>query len=128
MPAFLSIHFVRVHNVSPFEVFRNRIQADIEPTQFYPVGMERRLVNENFAEKVERIMKSKLKLVLPVFTKGQQVKVKFPDEKEARYGTVTSERDFRFKHSTHVRFNGQPPVAVNKDYICVQKFTPRTQL
>ena len=118
----------RVHNVSPFEVFRNRIQADIEPTQFHPVGMERRLVNENFAEKVERIMKSKLKLVLPVFTKGQQVKVKFPDEKEARYGTVTSERDFRFKHSTHVRFNGQPPVAVNKDYICVQKFTPRTQL
>ena len=106
--------------VSPYEVFKNRIQCDVEPISFYPVGMERKLVNEKFVEKVRNIVKSKLKIVLPVYKKGDRIKVDIPGEL-TRFGIVTSTRDHWAKTSVTVKFDNQKPVGVHKNNICVPR-------
>ena len=106
--------------VSPYEVFKNRIQCDVEPVKFYPVGMERKLVNEKFVEKVRNIVKSRLKTVLPVFQKGEKIKVDIPGQL-VRYGIVTSTRDHWAKTSVLVKFENQRPVGVHKNNICISR-------
>ena len=106
--------------VSPYEIFKNRIQCDVEPVRFYPVGMERKLVNEKFVEKVRNILKSKLKIVLPVYRKGETVKVEIPGEL-SRFGVVTSTKDHWAKSTVTVKFENQKPVGVHKNNICVPR-------
>ena len=106
--------------VSPYEVFKNRIQCDVHPPQFYPVGMERKIVNEKFVEKVEKIVKSKLKIVLPVFKKGDSVKVEIPNELE-RFGVITATKDHCFKQAVTIKFGKARPVSINKDFICISR-------
>ena len=108
------------HKVSAYEVSKNRHQTDIEPVSFYPVGIERKLVDDKFVEKVEKIVKSRLKVVLPIFKKGDNIKVKCPDE-PVRYGVVTSTADNQFKMAIRVKFPGQKAVSVNKDNVCIQR-------
>ena len=66
--------------VSPYEVFKNRTQVEVSPPRFHPVGAERRIMAEKFLEKVDKIVQSKLKIVLPVFKKGTKIKVDIPNE------------------------------------------------
>ena len=106
--------------VSPYEIFKNRIQNDVYPLSFYPVGMERKLVNEKFLEKVEKIVRSKLKIVLPVFKKGDEIKVDIPNEL-TRFGIVTSRTDHCFKSTVKVKFGSQRPISIHKDNICVPR-------
>lgn len=106
--------------VSPYEIFKNRIQCDVEPVSFYPVGLERKLVNEKFSEKVRNILKSKLKVVLPVYKKGDVVKVDIPNEL-TRFGVVTSTKDHWAKSSVLIKFPNQRPFGVHKNNICVPR-------
>ena len=104
--------------ISPYEVFKNRTQSEVEPTRFHPVGAERRIMAEKFMEKVDKIVQSKLKIVLPVFRKGTKVKVDIPKEL-SRMGVVTSIKDHCYKNAVQVKFGRQKPVSVNKDFICI---------
>ena len=106
--------------ISPYEVFKNRTQSEVEPTRFYPVGVERRIMNEKFLEKVDKIVQSKLKIVLPVFRKGTHIKVDIPNEL-SRMGVVTSIKDHCYKQAVQVKFGRQKPVSVNKDHICINR-------
>ena len=106
--------------VSPYEIFKNRIQCDVEPVRFYPVGLERKLVNEKFSEKVRNILKSKLKVVLPVYKKGDVVKVDIPNEL-TRFGVVTSTKDHWAKSAVLIKFPNQRPFGVHKNNICVPR-------
>ena len=51
-----------------------------------------------FNGKAEKILKSKLKIKLPKFEKGQKVKVVFPDQEE-RFGVVISKVDNEYKNA-----------------------------
>ena len=104
--------------ISPYEVFKNRTQSEVEPPRFYPVGAERRIMAEKFMEKVDKIVQSKLKIVLPVFKKGTRIKVNIPNEL-SRMGVVTSLKDHCYKNAVQVKFGKQKPVSVNKDFICI---------
>ena len=108
------------HKVSAYEVFKNRIQCDVQPVRFYPVGMERKLVNEKFLEKVESIVKSRLKVVLPVYKKGDRVKVDIPNEL-TRFGIVTSTRDHCFQSTVKIKFGNQRAIGIHKNNICVPR-------
>jgi hypothetical protein len=89
--------------VSPYEVIKNRVHSEVEPTRFYPVGVERKILNERFMDKVEKIVQSKLKIVLPVFRKGTKIKVDIPGEL-TRMGVVTSIKDHCYKQAVQVKF------------------------
>ena len=108
-------------NLSPYEVAKNRVQNDIEPVKFHPTGFEHQVKNKKFNNKVDRIMKSRLKIRLPVFHKNQEVKIAFPDQ-EVKFGKVTSTKDTAFKMSVRVKINGEKTAfPVNKDHICIPK-------
>ena len=109
-----------VHKVSPYEVSKNRHQTDIEPVSFYPVGVERKLVDDKFCEKVDKIIKSKLKVVLPIFKKGDEIKCAIPGE-PVRFGIVTSTKDNCYKMAVRVKFANQKPVSINKDFVCLPR-------
>ena len=109
-----------LHKMSAYEIYKNRIQCDIEPVSFHPVGLEHRVKLEKFAEKVEKVYKSKLKIKLPVFTKGQQVKCDIPNQ-PIRYGIVTSTADHEFKLAVRIKFGKQRPVAISKNFICLPR-------
>ena len=77
--------------------------------------------------KVAKIVKSKLKVVLPVFQKGDEVKCDIPKAtggREIRYGIVTSNTDNEFKMAIRVKFENQKAVSVNKDYVCLPRNAP----
>ena len=110
-------------NLSPYEVAKNRVQNDIEPVNFHPTGFEHQVKNKKFNKKVDTIMKSRLKVRLPVFQKNQEVKIAFPDQ-DVKFGRVTSTKDSAFKMSVRVKINGENTAyPVNKDHICI----PRNQ-
>ena len=109
-----------LHKMSAYEIYKNRIQCDIEPVSFHPVGLEHRVKHEKFAEKVEKIFKSKLKIKLPVFSKGQTIKVEIPKQ-PVRFGIVTSTADHEFKLAIRVKFGKQRPVAISKNFVCLPR-------
>ena len=53
---------------------KNRVQSDIEPIKFYPTGTEILSKNAKFNKKVADVVNSKLKIKLPIFEKGQEIK------------------------------------------------------
>ena len=120
--ACISLNSLRhnLHKMSAYEIYKNRIQCDIEPVSFHPVGLEHRVKLEKFAEKVEKVYKSKLKIKLPVFLKGQQIKCDIPNQ-PVRYGIVTSTADHEFKLAVRIKFGKQRPVAISKNFICVPR-------
>ena len=109
-----------LHKMSAYEIFKNRIQSNFEPVQFHPVGLEHRVKNEKFSEKVEKVYKSKLKIKLPIFSKGSQVKVDIPGQ-PIRFGIVTSTADHEFKMSIRIKFGSQRPVAISKNFVCLPR-------
>ena len=111
-----------LHEMSPYEIYKNRVQSDIEPVRFHQVGVEHRVSLDRFKEKVEKIVKSRLKVVLPIYKKGDAIKVVFPDQLP-RFGVVTSTADHQYKMAVQVRFNKDRPVSVSKNYICVPRIT-----
>ena len=110
----------QLHKMSPYEIFKNRIQCDIDPVKFHPIGLEHRVNLERFKEKVEKIVNSRLKVILPVYSKGDAVKVIFPKQ-QPRFGTVTSTADHKFKMAVKVKFDHDRPVSVSKNFICVPR-------
>ena len=106
--------------ISPFEVFKNRIQSNILPLKFYPVPMEQKLLSEKFNSKVDVVVSSSLKVILPVFRKGQEVKVMFPDQ-EPRFGVVTATKDYNTRMAVRVKFGNERSVSVAKNFICIPK-------
>ena len=112
-----------VHKLSPFEIYKNRTMIDIAPVRFATVGCEHRVLNEKTSSKMDKVFKSKLKVVLPVFSKNQVVKVAFPG-KPIRFGKVTSTRDSAQKENIRVSFNSQKAVGVHKDHVCVPRSSP----
>ena len=108
------------HNLSPYEIYKNRCQNDVQPVNFHPIGLEHRVTQSKLANKVVSILKSKLKVRLPIFKKGEQVKVDIPDE-QVRFGIVTSTKDTAFKMAVKVKFDGSKSVSVNKNHICVPR-------
>ena len=111
-----------LHKMSAYEISKNRIQNDVDPISFYPVGLEHRVNFERFAEKAEKIFKSKLKIKLPVFLKGQTVKIEFPKQL-ARFATITSTKDHCYKMSVQCKFGKEKPISVNKNFICLPRFS-----
>ena len=109
-----------LHKMSAYEIFKNRIQSNFEPVEFHPVGLEHRIKHEKFSEKVDKIYKSKLKIKLPVFPKGTQVKVDIPKQ-PIRFGVVTSTADHEFKMSVRIKFGTQRPVAISKNFVCLPR-------
>ena len=109
-----------LHKMSAYEIRFNRIQSDVEPIKFYPVGLEHRVKFERFSEKVDKIVKSKLKVVLPIFQKNQNVKVEFPQQLP-RFGVITSTADHQFKMSVQVKFGKNKPISVSKNFICLPR-------
>ena len=109
-----------LHKMSAYEIFKNRIQSNFEPVQFHPVGLEHRVKNEKFSEKVEKVYKSKLKIKLPIFSKGSLVKVDIPGQ-PIRFGVVTSTADHEFKMSIRIKFGTQRPVAISKNFVCLPR-------
>ena len=106
--------------ISPFEAHKNRIQSNVEPLEFHPAPMEQKLATEKFLEKADRSMSSTLKVAVPVFKRGQIVKVSFPDQLP-RMGKVTATKDFDTRGSVQVKFDQEKSVSVSKDYICLPK-------
>lgn len=96
---------------------------EIEPPSFFPVGFENKVLSEKLSGKVDKIMKSGLKVILPVYKKGQVVKVAFPKQ-EIRFGVVTSTRDAELKSTVLVSFKGAKAVGVHKNFICVPRISP----
>ena len=109
-----------LHKMSPYEIYKNRVQMDIDPIKFHQVGLEHRVNFERFKEKVDKIVKSRLKVVLPIYKKGDRVKVEFPQQ-IPRFGVITSTADHQFKMAVQVRFNKDKPVSVSKNFICVPR-------
>ena len=109
-----------IYKMSAYEILRNRVQNSVEPPEFHPTGFERRIVSERFLNKAENLYKSKLKMGLPVFAKGQKIKVKIPKQ-NIRYGTVSATRDNASKGSVLVKFPGQKAIGIHKNYICIPK-------
>ena len=107
--------------VSAYEVVKNRITSGLEPLEFYPSPMERKVANDKLSGKVKKLYNSNLKVDMPVFYKGQKVKVQFP-KKPARFGVVTATRDNNSKLAVKVKFPDQKPYGINKDFICLPRF------
>ena len=114
-----------LHKMSAYEIHKNRIQCDVDPVKFHPVGLEHRVQFERFQEKVERIYKSKLKIKLPEFRKGQNIKVEFPKQLP-RFGVITSTADHCFKMAVQVKFGKDKPVSVSKNFICLPRYSDAT--
>ena len=82
--------------------------------------MEHRLNGEKLSNEFNKILKSKGKVVLPVFVRDQIVKVAFPDE-PIRYGKVKSTKDMAHKTAVRISFNNKKAVGVNKNFICLPR-------
>ena len=108
------------YKISPYETHKNRIQSDVLPLSFHPATIEQKLSAEKFNSKVEDVMSSTLKVVLPTFIRGQKVKVSFPDQ-EPRYGVVTATKDVSTRMSIQVKFGTEKSVSVSKNYICLPR-------
>ena len=65
-------------------------------------------------------MSSALKVKLPVFKRGQLVKVSFPDQLP-RMGMVTSTKDYDTRPGVRVKFDREQSITVSKDYICLPR-------
>lgn len=109
-----------IYKVSPFEVSKNRVMCEVEPPRYFPVGMEHRLNGEKLSNKFSKVLKSRGKVILPVFVRGQIVKVAFKDE-PIRYGKVKSTRDMPHKTAVRVSFNNKKAIGVNKNSICLPR-------
>ena len=109
-----------VYKLSPYEIHKNRIMCEVEPPRYFPVGMEQRLNGEKLSNKFDKVLKSKGKVILPVFTRDQIVKVAFTDE-PIRYGKVKSTRDMAHKTAVRISFNGKKAIGVNKNFICLPR-------
>ena len=113
------------HRVSPLEVFKNRTIVELEPLKFHPTNMELKMKQEKFTAKVHAIAKSKLKCRMPVYQRGQKVKVMMKGAKiPVNYGIVASYKDYPFAHAVRVKMmdesgNFGNPIAINKNNICV---------
>ena len=112
----------QVHKMCPFEIHKNRFLKTIEPVSFHEVGMEHRIMSEKRSKKVGNLLESKLKAVAPRFKRGQVVKVAFPKQ-PIRFGVVTSYKDVAHKSSVLVSFKKAKAVGVNKNFICVPRFS-----
>ena len=111
-----------VHRYSPYEIYKHRVQSELEPVRFHPTGCELIVSQEKFTQKVGRLLKSTGKIVLPVFYKGQKVKIKFKDQ-QPRYGAVTSTADKNHKMAVLVKIDGErKAISVNKDFICLPRY------
>ena len=104
---------------TPFEIYKNRVQSEIEPVEFYSVVFEQIVKCNNLVKK-----KSGLKVLLPVYKRGQNVKVAFKD-KPIRYGVVKSYKDNEHLPSIRVSFNGGKSIPVHKNDVCVPRSTVR---
>ena len=111
----------QVHKLAPFEITKNRFMKEIEPVRFHSVGMEHRIQGEKISGKVDKVLKSGLKVGLPVFKRNQVVKVAFPQQ-EIRFGVVTSYKDMEHKSSVLVSFKKAKAIGVNKNFICIPRF------
>ena len=114
-----SMKSVKYHE-SPFETFKNRTQKDIEPLLFYQTGKEQNMLLQRFEHKVATQVKSKGKLILPVFKKGQRVKLMVPG-KQVEFGVVTATKDDCYKPSVRLSINGAKAFSFSKNHIGVPK-------
>ena len=114
-----SMKSVKYHE-SPFETFKNRTQKDIEPLLFYQTGKEQNMLLQRFEQKVAAQVNSKGKLILPVFKKGQRVKLMVPG-KQVEFGIVTATKDDCYKTSVRLSINGARAFGFSKNHIGVPK-------
>ena len=105
---------------SPYEILLNRTQRDIEPLKFFPTGREQNRQLQRWTEKCRAIDKSTLKRILPVFVKGQKVKLMVP-HKQVEYGIVTTDNDNEHNKTVHLSIRGNIPFGFSKDHIGVPK-------
>ena len=110
-----------VHKMSAYEILKNRVQTSVEPPEFHPTGFERVVLNEKFLNKAEKLFKSNLKMTLPVYKKGQKVKVTLPKQ-NVRFGIVTATKDNSSKKAVTIKFPDQRAISISKDHICVPRY------
>ena len=121
------------HKVSPLEVFKNRTIVELEPLKFHPTNMELKMKQEKFTAKIHAVAKSKLKCRMPVYERGQEVKVMMKNAKiPINYGIVASYKDFPFAHAVRVKMMDESgkygnPIAINKNNICIAQNAPNDE-
>ena len=114
-----SLKSIKYHE-APFETFKNRTQKDIEPLLFYQTGKEQNMLLQRFENKVAAQANSKGKRVLPIFKKGQRVKLMVPG-KQVEYGIITATKDDCYKPSVRLSINGARAFSFSKNHIGIPK-------
>ena len=103
---------------APFEITKNRKIMNLDPTRFKQTKSEKANHENQFKQKVGKVLNSKLKIKNRIFTPDENVKVIFPGQK-ARLAIVQSKCDSLYKTAIKVKFRDKSDSrTVNKDYIC----------
>ena len=107
-----------------YEILKNRKLASIFPVEFEQTEKEKQTSEHQLKNKVDKVLKSKLKVSNTIFSHSQRVKVMIPNQ-PIKFGVIEdpNKLDTKYKTAISVRLEKKPGIlskglkTINKNFL-----------